>query len=220
MSNMLRPQTIQDPKPLNWWSDEIKNYFKHKNYESYYNGEKIFFSITSEQSKLAWECLYKSVKESGDITNIIDEALGAWGYVEDAQKQRHLMTKKERQRHADELQETLFKVAKDIKKTYEHNFSYFTVGDVLTLESISHDLDTISKSVMIPTLADDMNEKSTRLRGAVYLARSLNQAIIMTTGKPIYQANSSLISAVFDDKDDEFTPEKIREWCKLGKNRT
>lgn len=216
MSDMLRPQTIQNPKLLDWWPDEIKNYFEHKHYESYYRGKEMFFSITNEQSKLAWEDLYKSVEESGDITNIIDEALGAWGYVEDAEEQRHLMTKKERQQHADELRETLLKAAKDIKKTYKHNFSYFAVGDAFTLKDISHNLDAISKSVVVPTLANNMNEKSTRLRGAKYLAKELENIIKITTGKPHWGTLSELISSVFNDSEGEFTQDKVRSWCRYG----
>ncbi|QKQ24626.1 hypothetical protein HUE58_05890 [Candidatus Ruthia endofausta] len=216
MNDMLRPQILQNPKLLNWWPDEIKNYFKHKNYESYYRGEEMFFSITNEQSKFAWEELYKSVEESGDITNIIDEALSAWGYVEDAEKQQHLMTRKERQQHADELQDTLLKTAKDIKRIYKYNYGYFSAGDNLILKKITSDLDSISKSIIIPTLADRMNEKSTYLRGAVYLARRLEETIRGATGTPHWESLSVLISSAFNDSKGEFTKGKIRRWCRGG----
>ena len=213
---MLRPQVVEDPKPLKWWPDEINEYYEYKHYESYYGGKTMFFAITNEQSEFAWEDLSNAVKESGDITGIIDEALSAWGYVVDAGKQRHLMTSKEKQQYSHELQETLSKSAKDIEKIYRHNTSYFTIQDRFILAKMTTDLDVISKSITIPTLADGMGEKSTHLRGVVYLARKLEKIIRDYTDNPHHKAISGLIAAVFDNPEGDFSPERIRDWCRSG----
>jgi len=63
-----------------------------------------------------------------------------------------------------------------------------------------------------------LSGKKTRLGGAVFLARNLEKVIRDLTGSPHYRAISSLISAVFDDPDGDFSPEKIRDWCRSGKN--
>jgi hypothetical protein len=74
----------------------------------------------------------------------------------------------------------------------------------------------ISKSITIPTLADGMGEKSTHLRGVVYLARRLEKNIKDHTGNPHHKEISGLIAAVFDDPEGDFSPERILGWCRCG----
>jgi hypothetical protein len=65
-----------------------------------------------------------------------------------------------------------------------------------------------------------LSGKKTRLSGAVFLARNLKKVIKDLTGRPHYEEISGLISAVFDDPDGDFSPEKISDWCRSGKNHT
>ena len=222
MSDMLRPQIIQNPKPLNWWHKDIKEFYDSKGFGYTESAKSFFMALTSDQSRTAWQQLSRSVTDPRGLTPIFIAALGAWGYVYSAGKYNELKTSKERDTHALDLKNKFIKVAKDVlnlDRSYKNNIGYFESHDH-NLGKLSNEIKNISNLIHPPKLHPDMNEKQSRLRGAVHLARSLNQAIIMTTGKHIYQANSGLISAVFDDKDGEFTPEKIREWCKPGKNRT
>lgn len=222
MSDPLRPQTIQDPKSLSWWHKDIKELNDSLFRDSKYR--QFFIPLTSEQSKLAWQKLSNAIDETDPrgLKPIVMSGVSALMYFYGSDKRNELKTQKDREKHAQEIRNKFDKVAKDllsINRAYKQNLGYFQDHDH-NLDNLNKEVTRISKSINSVRLDAMLTGRKTKLSGVVYLARNLEKIIRDLTGSPHYREISILISAVFDDPDGDFSPRKISDWCKSGKNYT
>jgi len=222
MSDPLRPQTIQDPKSLSWWHKDIKELNDSLFQDSKYR--QFFIPLTSEQSKLAWQKLSNAIDETDPrgLKPIVMSGVSALMYFYGSDKRNELKTQKDREKHAQEIRNKFDKVAKDllsINRTYKQNLGYFEDHNC-NLADLSSEVARISETIKPVDLSPMLSGRKARLTGVVFLARNLEKTIRDLTGSPHYGEISILISAVFDDPDGDFSPGKISDWCKSGKNYT
>ena len=219
---MLEPKVITSTVSLDWWHKDIKELYNSTFREQKY--KRFFMPLTSEQSRLAWQKLEGAIDDADPrgLKPIVMSGMSALIYFYGTDKRNELKTSKDRDKYADELRNMFNKVSKDLlslNRKYEQNIWYFEDHNC-NLAGLSLEVARISETIKPVELDPMLSGKKTRLGGAVFLARNLEKVIRDLTGNPHYKAISGLISAVFDDPDGDFSPEKIRDWCRSGKNHT
>ena len=217
---MLEPKVITSTVSLDWWHKDIKDLYNSTFREQKY--KRFFMPLTSEQSRLAWQELGDAIDDTDPrgLKPIVMSGMLALIYFYSSDKRNELKTSKERDKHAEELRNRFNKVTTDLlslNRTYKQNLGYFEDHNH-NLENLSVEITRISETIKTVKLDAILSGRKTKLGGVVYLARKLEKTIRDLTGNPHYKAISGLISAVFDDPDGDFSPEKIRDWCRAGKN--
>ena len=219
---MLEPKVITSTASLDWWHKDIKELYNSTFQEQRY--KRFFMSLTSEQSRLAWQELEIAIDDTDPrgLKPIVMSGMSALIYFYGVNKRNELKTSKDRDKCADELRNMFNKVSKDLlrlNRKYEQNIWYFEDHNC-NLADLSSEVARISETIKPVDLSPMLSGRKARLTGVVFLARNLEKTIRDLTGSPHYKAISGLMSSVFDDPDGDFSPEKISDWCRSGKNYT